>query len=83
MLKTKKTYWTLTLLVTMSAGLSACSLLHRSSGSGYAYRDSEYGSSQDLNLSYREDRTAFMREQAANEIGIEVQRHLPKGKKMP
>ncbi len=68
-------YWTVPLAITFAASLSACSLLGRSTGSGYAYRDGS-GSGQDLSLTYREDRQAYMRDQAANEIGIEGTQQL-------
>lgn len=74
--KSAKTYWTITLITVATTGLSACSLLQRSSGSGYAYRDSAYGYNPDINLTYREDRATYMREQAAGEIGLEDTREL-------
>jgi hypothetical protein len=75
MRKSMRIYWTIPLAVTFVAGLSACSLLNRSTGSGYAFREG-YGTGQDLSLTYREDRQAYLRDQAANEIGIEGTQEL-------
>jgi hypothetical protein len=73
--KLVRKYWTIPLLITLGASLSACSILQRSDSSGYAYRDDTNGS-HDLALSYREDRAEYTRDQAANEIGIDGTQEL-------
>lgn len=56
---------TLAYLISISAGLSACSLMQRSLDSGYGSRDGAW----DSKPSYLEDRDEMRRDQAMNEMG--------------
>jgi hypothetical protein len=70
-MKIHKSTWTIPLLALVSAGLSACSLLQRTSGSGYAYRGSNDYYESVGTTDYRTERAALVRDQAAGEIGYE------------